>query len=206
MGRARLRQQPARQHWSARKEEEETSLPRDPCSHSKTHPVRLCKAHVNAANINLQVKVNFAHNYTNLKLVDWIEFTAEFEEVWRDRMFWRIYNRYSNVRNYLGANYSSLLSTPRISDELTKDGKILFDDLSRNSQFFLTSHEFLSFLNTVRKSEVSFPLNLHLTKEAQTYNHESEFSDDCIADLNELLAKFDDIFGKKIRELEEVWP
>lgn len=147
-----------------------------------------------------------ASDHTNIELLNWNEFIGLFRENWSGRMFMRIWNRYQNISHYRGDNIPIYLKAKHFSIELKGDSKKEYEKLLEESNVFLNTDLFLNFINSVRKGEIAFPLDKKIINSFETYQNESQFFDSVIIEQDNLLQKFDIIFGKKIRELEERWP
>jgi len=147
-----------------------------------------------------------ASSKTNIELLTWEEFIELFKQTWKERMFWRIFNRYNNISYYRGGYVGDLLEKKHISQELNINSKKNYEDLIQASNVFINDkHLFPDFILSVKNEEIKFPSTLKILNDPETYKNESQLFDKIILEQDKLLFKFDEIFKKKIRKIDEIW-
>lgn len=147
-----------------------------------------------------------ASNNTNIVLLNWDEFIVLFKENWKERMFWRIWNRFNNIAYYRGEYVGDIFEKTHISKELKPELRKEYYELLKDSNDFLNDgKQFPDFLLMIKNDGGKFPLEIKIRKTVKTFENESQLFDKIIFEQKKIILKFDKIFGNKIRRVNEIW-
>lgn len=147
-----------------------------------------------------------AASNTNIQLLTWEEFLLLFRENWRERMFWRIWNRYNNILHYRSNRRLDGITNTEHFLKLDDSTKFRYDGLVKETSGFFTDRDlFPNSLLANYHGKISFPLTLKLKSEEEIFETQSQLFDKIIQEQNKALEEFDNLFKNRIRVLSENW-
>lgn len=145
---------------------------------------------------------------TNIELLTWEEFLELFKENWKERVFWRMFNKFNNIAFYLGKYKGNTCTRKDLNDSIEKLGiskkEEYFAYLSEVQKLQINMATFPNLILNIKNGLVKYPFRRDLVGCINVYENESQLYDEIITKQNEILATFDRVFNYKFRVNEGI--